>query len=128
MTVIVLLFLDYLGTFRRKLLGLLAVLADALVHDVGDLDGHGLGVLIPMRCEARSMPDGAFHVLHAAAADADGVVVVVAHAGLVQGGGMRRLKAAEHVQVGQVAQDHVDGLRGELGKLSARCSEDALRR
>src|SRR6478609_11113901 len=86
--VIVLLFLFYLrGTVGRKLLGPLAVLADALVHDVGDLDGHRLGVRVPVGREARGVADGAVHVLHAPAADADGVVVVVAHTRLVQGGG-----------------------------------------
>src|SRR3954449_3703487 len=72
--VIVLLFLFFLrGTMGRKLLGLLAVLADALVHDIGDLDAHGLGVRVPVGREAGGVADGAVDVLHAAAADADGV-------------------------------------------------------
>src|SRR6476469_5238421 len=74
--VIVLLFLFFLrGTVGRKLLGQLAVLADALIHDVGDLDGHGLGIRIPVGREAWGVADGAVHVLHSTAADADGVVV-----------------------------------------------------
>src|SRR6478672_8664406 len=86
--VIVLLFLFFLrGTVGRKLLCLLAFLADALVHYVRDLDGHRLGVRVPVRREAGGMADGAVHILHAAAADADGVVVVVPHARLIQGGG-----------------------------------------
>jgi hypothetical protein len=127
MAVIVLLFLFFLcGTIGRKLLGLLAVLADALVHDVGDLDGHRPGIFVPVRSEAGGVAHRAVHVLHAAAADADGVVVVVADAGLVQGGRVRRLEAAQHVQVRQVSKDHVDGLGCQLGELTAGRSEDAL--
>jgi hypothetical protein len=94
----------------------------------GNLDGHGLGILIPVRRQAGCVPDGAFHVFHAAAADADGVVVVVAYAGLIQGGGVRRLEPAQHVQVREVAQDHVNGLRSEFRELGPGGSEDALRR
>src|SRR6478672_702325 len=91
--VIVLLFLFFLrGTMGRKLLGLLALLADALVHDVGDLDGHRLGVRIPVRREAGRVADGAVHVFHAPATYANGVVVVVAHPRFVERGGVRRLE------------------------------------
>ena len=79
-----------------------------------------------MRGQAGRVADGAIDVLHPAAADADGVVVVVAHPRLVQGGGVRWLEAAQHLQVGQVAQHHVDGLRGQFGKLGAGGGEDAF--
>ena len=55
-----------------------------------------------------------------------GVVVVVAYARLVQGGGVRGFEPAQHVQVGEVAQDNVDGLGGQFGKLLARRGEDAF--
>jgi hypothetical protein len=132
MAVIVLLFLLFLcffrGTIGRKLLGLLAVLADALVHDVCDLDGHRLGVLIPVGREARRVPDGAIHVLHAAAADADGVVVVVAHTGFIQCGGVRGFETPEHVQVREVPEHHVYRLRGQLGELRPGSGKDAFGR
>jgi hypothetical protein len=113
--------------FGRKFLGLLAVLADALVHDIRDLDGHRLGVFIPVRREAGRVPDGALHILNTAATDADGVVVVVPDPGLVQGGGVRRLKPAQHLQIGQVTEDHIHGLCGEFGEFGARRSQDAFR-
>ena len=86
----------------------------------------GLAFSSQLRRQARRVADGAFDVLHPAAADADGVVVVVAHPRLVQGGGVRGLEAAQHLQVGQVAQDHVDGLRGQLGQILAGGGEDVL--
>src|SRR6478609_2291338 len=87
-SVIVLLGLGFLVSFGGKLLGALAVLADALVQHVRDLDGHRLRIRVPVRGQARRMADGALDVLHPPAADADRVVVVVSHPGLVKRGGV----------------------------------------
>ena len=57
-----------------------------------------------------------------------GVVVVVAHPRLIQRRGMRRLEAAQHLQVRQVTQDHVHGLRGQFRQFLAGGREDAFRR
>src|SRR6476469_3655911 len=94
-SVIVLLGLGFLVSFGGKLLGALTVLADALVQHVRDLDGHRLGVRVPVRGQAGRVAHGAFDVLHPAAADAHGMVVVVPDPRLVQRGGVRGLKTAQ---------------------------------
>src|SRR5688500_6439030 len=49
---------DLSVTFCRKFLGPLALCANPLVHDIRDLDGHGLGILAPVRGQAGSVADG----------------------------------------------------------------------
>jgi hypothetical protein len=70
--------------------------------------------------------DCALDVLDEAAADAYGVVVVISHPRFIQRRRVRRLKPAQHVQVGQVTEDHIDGLRRQLGQLLAGSGENAL--
>jgi hypothetical protein len=118
------LFLSY-GSYGKLLFGL-AVLADALVQDICDLDGHGLGILIPMRGKAWSVAHCAIHVLHLAAADTDSVVVVVTHPGFVEGRGVRRFEAAQHLQVREVAEHYVNGLRRQFRKLFAGSGKNAF--
>lgn len=74
------------------------------------------------------MAYGAIDILHPAAADADGVVVIVAHPRLVQCGGVGRLEASQHLQVREVAQHHINRLRCQFGKILARGRQDAFGR
>jgi hypothetical protein len=119
------LFLSY-GSIYGKLLFGLAVLAYALVQDVCDLDGHWLGVLVPMRGEARSVSHGAIHIFHAAAADADCVVVVVTHPCFVERRGVRGFESTQHLQIREVAEHHVNGLRRQFRKLFAGSGKNAF--
>jgi hypothetical protein len=117
--VIVLLFLGWLLIeFGRKLLGALAVLANALVQHVSDLDGHAPStVLAPVGGEARSVANSAIDVFHPSTTDADGMVVVIRHPRFVQRGRVGRFKPTQHVEVGKIPQNHVDGLGRQLRKV-----------
>jgi hypothetical protein len=126
MAVIVLLFLFMSYGSCGKLLFGLAVLADALVQDICDLDGHWLGVFIPVRCQARGVSHGAIHVFHPAAADAHSVVVIVANPGLIKRRGVRGFEAAQHLQVREIAKHYINGLRRQFRKLFAGSSKDAF--
>ena len=70
--------------------------------------------------------DRAVHVFDLAAAYAEGVVVVVARAGFVEGGGSRRLKLTQQVDVSQVGKNHVDGLDRNGGDALADCLHDGV--
>src|SRR5215217_8823050 len=58
-----------------------AVVAEALVEDLCDLNGHAVRAGRPLGSQAGGVSHGAVHVLDPAATGADGVVVVVAHTG-----------------------------------------------
>ena len=77
--------------------------------------------------QARRVSDGAVNVLDASAAGAHRVMVVVIHAGLVAGGGVRRFDPAQHARFREVGEDNVDGLEADVRKGGPHNSCDFIR-
>src|SRR5262245_32058325 len=103
------------------LAGCNALGAHAPIDDLGLVESEAviLGWL-----EARSLTDRAVDVVHDAAPAADHVVVVVAHAQLVQRGCARGLDATDDPGVAARAQDVVDRLRRDGAELVAHGVDD----